>query len=472
MTDHVEVRRRTYHDSVRLMQVSAAVQAVAGVETALVAMGTDLNLGLLADLGFVPSDAGPDDMLVAIRAADDEALQAGLAALEAALVARAGDGATLDAPAPRTVAGAARLADASLALVSVPGPHAFVEAAEALDAGLHVMIFSDNVPVAHEQILKRRGGERGLLVMGPDCGTAIVSGVGLGFANSVMPGPVGIVGASGTGIQQVCCLLDAAGVGVRHALGTGSRDLSAAVGGAATLQGLDALDRDPAVEVIVVVSKPPDHEVAERVRAAAAACDTPAVMAFIGEGTLHDAVSRVLDVLGVPADEPASWTAPAPGRRSGTLRGLFSGGTHRGEAAALAAQALGEVAGRFTADGHVMVDLGDDEYTRGRPHPMIDQRLLVHHLEEAGNDPSVGVILLDVVLGYGAHPDPADALAPAIAGAVAAGAAVVVSLCGTATDPQGRDAQVAALHDAGASVFLSNAAAARHAVSLAKGGAG
>ena len=239
----VEVRRGAYHDSVTLMQVSRSVSTVEGVQAALVAMGTELNLDLLDGMGFeAPEGAGPNDLLVAIRADDDEALARGKTELEAALArssaggsGSAGMGA---APPPRTTGSAARRTAANLSLVSVPGPHAFSEAMDALEAGLNVMLFSDNVPVEQEIRLKDEGAKRGLLVMGPDCGTAAVAGVGLGFANTVRPGPVGIVAASGTGAQQLMCLLDAAGVGVSHCLGVGGRDLSAAVSGRSTRQAL------------------------------------------------------------------------------------------------------------------------------------------------------------------------------------------------------------------------------------------
>jgi FdrA protein len=327
------------------------------------------------------------------------------------------------------------------------------------------MLFSDNVPVDQEIRLKRMGAERDLLVMGPDCGTAVVGGLGLGFANAVKPGPVGIVGASGTGTQLLCCLLDDAGVGISHALGTGSRDLSEAVGALATLQGLAALDADPRTEVIVIVSKPPAPSIADRVREAAAACATPTVTCLIGEETLEAGASAALAALGIEAPAPASWVNEDASARPGGLRGLFSGGTLRDEARMVLRETLGEA-----ADGYEMIDFGDDEYTRGRPHPMIDQRLRLEHLAAIGNDESIGVALLDVVLGYGAHPDPASELAPVLSGLVEADVGVVVSLCGAAGDPQGRDRQAADLHAAGASVFLSNAAAARHACSLLEGG--
>jgi FdrA protein len=474
MMDSVEVRRGTYHDSVRLMQASRALQQAQGVEEALVAMATDLNRELLAGMGFdvaAIGEAGPNDLIVAVRAADEQSVAHAHETLEAALVVRvSSDSGMLAAPPSHVVGSAAP--GATLALISVPGEHAFVEAMDALQHGLDVMVFSDNVPISQEVLLKQAAGRSGLLVMGPDCGTAIVAGVGLGFANVVQPGPVGVVGAAGTGIQQICSLLDDAGVGVRNALGTGSHDLSIAVGGASTLQGLAALDADPSTEVLVVVSKPPAPEVAAMVREAAKTCTTPTVVAYLGEAgtTLEGAVSQALGLLDRAPPVYASWPAATDDHRPGMLRGLFSGGSLSSEAVRLAAATLGEVGQDEKAAGHTVVDYGEDEYTRGRAHPMIDQRLRLQRLEAAGRDRKVGVILVDVVLGHGAHPDPASELAPAIARAAAEGAAVVVSLCGTKGDPQDRDRQARLLNEAGASVWLSNAAAANHAISLVEGG--
>ncbi|MBN2114872.1 MAG: FdrA family protein [Acidimicrobiia bacterium] len=449
------------------MQASAAAEAAPGVERALVAMGTDLNRSLLAGLGFtVPEGLGPDDLVLAIRAGDPAAADQALAAAGAALAAApAPTGGGFEVPSPRR---AGAVAQANLALISVPGPYAFVEAMDALRAGMSVMLFSDNVPLPQEIALKQEAIRRGLLVMGPGAGTALVHGVGLGFANAVRPGPVGIVGASGTGIQQLCCLLDDAGVGVRHALGTGSRDLHDEVGGASTLAAIDALAADPEVEVIAVVSKPPGPEAAEQVRAAAAGCGKPAAVAFMGEVTLEEAAREVLGLLGRPILQAyTDWAIVDGPHRPGHLLGLFSGGTLRDEARAVAGAVLREIATEAGAAGHAMLDLGDEEYTRGRPHPMIDHRTRLDFLAQAAADASVGVVLLDVVLGYGAHPDPAGALAPAVANLTTAGAAAVVSLCGTAADPQGRERQAAAIAEAGASVLLSNAAAARLAARLA-----
>lgn len=469
MISRVEIHPGRYHDSVRLMQASKALQDVAGVTDALVAMATELNLSLLADMDFdmeAAAGAGSNDLLLAVRAESEDAIDAAHAVLDDALTHKAAPSDGLDAPAPKTAGSAAKVNGANIVLLSVPGEHAFVEAMEALEGGRHVMIFSDNVPVSQEIVLKNYGAEHGLLVMGPDCGTAIVNGLGLGFANAMQSGTVGMVAASGTGIQQMCCLLDDAGVGVRHALGTGSHDLSEEVGAISTLQALAALDADPAIEVIVVISKPPAAPVAAAVRAAAAECSKPVVITFMGEATLEAGAGEVLAELGMAQPTYASWSVDQESHRPGYVRGLFSGGTLRDESRFVAAPRLGEIGKKEHDPGHTFVDYGDDEYTQGRAHPMIDQTVRIDRLAEAAADESVGVILMDVVLGYGANADPATELAPEINKAVEAGVAVVVSLSGTKGDPQNRDAQARMLHEAGASVWLSNAAASMEAARL------
>ncbi|MCP3995267.1 MAG: FdrA family protein [bacterium] len=473
MISRVEIHPGRYHDSVRLMQASKALQDVSGVTDALVAMATELNLSLLDDMGFdmaSTSGAGPNDLLLAVRADSEETISAAHQALNDALTHKVAPSGGLDAPDPKTVGSAAKTNDANIVLLSVPGEHAFVEAMEALDNGQHVMIFSDNVPVAQEVVLKKRGVEKGLLVMGPDCGTAIVNGLGLGFANATQPGPVGMVGASGTGIQQMTCLLDDAGAGVRHALGTGSHDLSEEVGALSTLQALEALDADPSVEVISVISKPPAERVANKVRAAAAECSKPVVLTLMGEDTLEEGAGKILNELGRKPMTYASWPVDQDTHRPGFVRGLFAGGTLRSEARFVCMPTLGEIGTKEEDPGHTFIDYGDDEYTQGRAHPMIDQTVRVDRLQEAADDTTVGVILMDVVLGYGSNADPAPELVPGITDAVAKGAAVVVSLCGTNSDPQNRDAQAIALQNAGASVWLSNAAAASEAARLATSG--
>src|SRR5215472_18711795 len=283
---HVQARAGAYADSVTLMQITAQAYAVEGVRAALVAMATELNKALVADLGLqAPAGTGPNDLLVAVEADDDGSLATALAVIDNALTSRQAEEAAGPAEQPpRTTQSAVRRAGAGLTLISVPGQFAFAEAVDALDAGCDVMIFSDNVTVTHEVWLKDRAAERGLLVMGPDCGTAIVGGIGLGFSHSVPTGPIGLVAASGTGAQQVVSLLDAADCGVSAVLGVGGRDLSAAVGGRSARAALEALDTDPATELIVLLSKPPADQVAADLKQYADTLATPVQFALIGPG--------------------------------------------------------------------------------------------------------------------------------------------------------------------------------------------
>ncbi|MEU7852671.1 FdrA family protein [Nonomuraea sp. NPDC049141] len=457
--DAVLIRKGVYHDSVTLMRVSRSLSDLPGMQVAIVAMATELNLGLARDLGFDLPPADPGDLLVALRGDGVEAaageLDQALALLSASRTQAA------DQP-PLTTRSAART-PADLVLVSVPGEHAFCEALDAVHAGLPVMIFSDGVPVAQERRLKLLAEERDVLVMGPDCGTAVIAGAGLGFANVLRPGPVGVVAASGTGAQQVTSLLDQAGAGVSHVLGVGGRDLSAEVGGLSTMRALRMLDDDPATELIVLVSKPPDPAVARAVQEVVETLRTPVVSALLGERDLTSATEEALRALGRPVPAWESWPGWSPTSTYTKLKGIYSGGTLCAEASLIAGS------GEFT-------DYGDDAYTRGRAHPMIDPTLRLEALAQV--EPG-DVILMDVVLGHGADPDPAASLASAIAHVTArttyhapshasghGAATVVVALIGTEGDPQGLHRQAAAFREAGATVFTSNAQAARHARNL------
>jgi FdrA protein len=488
MKDHVELRSGAYADSVTLLQVSRAVQATPGVVAAQVAMATGLNLEVLAGMGFDVPESSPNDMVVALRLDDDADVAAALAAVDRALTPTRPTSGEAEVAPPRTTGSALRRSGPrAVVLVSVPGASATVEAMDALEAGHDVMVFSDNVPVAEEVALKTYAASRGALVMGPDCGTAVIDGVGLGFANTVRPGRIGLVAASGTGCQQLLALLhhagaEHAGVGVVNALGVGGRDLSAAVGGLATREALRRLDADPDVDLVVVVSKPPAPEVAEALARDADALGTPVELGLLGRGQrdLTAVAEAVLARLGHAAPEwpvhGADNTGPATGP---LLRGLFVGGTLCDESMLMATEVLGPVRSNIPlsedlalgeellVDDHTMVDFGDDALTQGRAHPMIDPTLRNEQLARAAADPGTGVLLLDLVLGHGAEPDPSALLAPAIAAARQDRAIpVVVSLVGTDLDPQGLTAQRDALVAAGAEVHLSNAAATRRALDL------
>ena len=440
------VERGRYFDSVALMRVARRVSALPGVEEAALMIGTPSNKALLAQAGLLSADgerAEPNDLVIAVRGGAPQA------ALELALRLLAEPAATRhEVPIARSLAGALSLEPhANLALISVPGEFAAAEARKALERGLNAMVFSDNVPIEEEVALKRLAAERGLLLMGPDCGTALIGGVPLAFANVVPRGDIGIVSASGTGLQEVSCLVARLGGGVSHGIGVGGRDLDERVGALGMLAALDALEADPGTRTLVLISKPPAARVAREVLARVRRSTKRAVICFLGSD--EPAISRTLtEAAEAAAGRKLQYTAPPLPKRPGAVRGLFCGGTLASEAELIlrAAKAPGEC-----------LDLGDDRYTRGRPHPMIEPELRNEHIARALADPGVGVLLFDVVLGYGAHADPAGVLVKALQGATKP---AIASVTGTEEDPQGWSRQVARLRSAGVHVAASNAYAA------------
>jgi FdrA protein len=463
----VVVRRNTYADSVTLLQVTSTISALPDVTEAAVVMATDLNRDVLGESGLLVDearDAGPNDLVVAVRAGSAAAADAAVAQAESLLAARRR---TPEAEASRQASlsvrsAARRTSGAGLAMISVPGQYAAAEARQALLEGLNVFLFSDNVSIDDEIELKRQARERGLLVMGPDCGTAILHGVGLGFANAVRRGRIGLVAASGTGLQEVTTLLHRAGEGVSHAIGTGGRDLRAEVGAVTTLQALELLAADPQTETIVLISKPPAPEVAERVLRAAVDTGKPVIACLLGAtpaprpgvrvaGNLYQAARLAADShdwAGLPRE---SLSRPRLRPEQDRVYGLYCGGTLAEEAEL----ALHEVS-------HQVVDFGDDRYTRGRAHPMIDPTLRNQAILDAAADPHAAVLLLDVILGFGSHADPAGAAAQAVrqglerAQADGRDLAILAHVVGTDLDPQGLGRQEATLREAGVQLFESN----------------
>jgi succinyl-CoA synthetase alpha subunit len=488
------VRRGFYMDSAALMRLAGSIAARPGVEQAALMIGSISNKRLLEEaglLGDAAKTAGPNDLVIAVRAVSAEAASAAIAEAERLLDQPRTDAARSGEYRPRSLAAAAAmLPDANLALISVPGEFAADEAMKALRRNLHVMLFSDNVAVEAEVELKTEAARRGLLMMGPDCGSAIIAGAPIGFANVVPRGDIGIVSASGTGLQEVSCLLARAGSGISHAIGVGGRDLGAAVGGMTTLAAIAALDEDAATRTIIVISKPPEPAVARRVIARMAESRKRFILCFLGTGDLAlpanaRAAATLREAAALAGVEPAP-IGPAlaaavreaairlgPERR--WLRGLFTGGTLCAEAQVVLQTAGAPCAsnapipgaaalGLMSEAAHTLVDLGADAYTVGRPHPMIEPEVRTPHLAAALADPTAAIVLLDLVLGYGSHPDPADAVAGAMRRAPADRPIVIASVTGTAEDPQGLAAQTAPLLQAGIILAPSNAAAAELAL--------
>ena len=490
-----QVRRAFYRDSVALMRISRAIESLAGVEAAALMIGSVTNRKLMEDAGLLAADgksAGPNDLVLAVRADTPANAQAALAEAERLLEAPATSDKGTDEWTPKSLDTAlTRLPNANLVLVSVPGEFAAAEARRALNKGLHVMMFSDNVALDDEVALKREAQRLGLLMMGPDCGTAIIGGVPLAFANVIPRGDIGIVGASGTGMQEVSTLIARHGGGVSHAIGVGGRDLKEAVGGITTLMAIDALERDPGTQQIVLISKPPAAAVAEKVLERIGKARKPVSICFIGADDMpvpanaalfSDLRSCVEHALGGRRIGWAGRTPDAKGlaarvaRPRMRLQGLFSGGTLCAEAQVVLRRAgitvtsnvpIPGVATPATApDAHVVLDLGDDQYTVGRPHPMIDPSLRNQMLSAALRDGRTAVVLLDVVIGYGAHADPAGDLIAALPAAKEREALLIASVCGTEGDPQRYSRQVALLEEAGIIAAPSNAHAAELAVDV------
>jgi FdrA protein len=491
-----ETRRSFYQDSVVLMRLAAELQELPGVRQSAALMGTPANHELLAAAGLASPDwanASPADLILAVDADTVAAAEAALEAANAFFDRRRREHAASGRVLPRTLASALRrLPEANLAAVSVPGAFATGEAMSALRRGLHVFLFSDHVALDDEIALKRLAVSRRLLCMGPDCGTAYLNGVGLGFANVVGRGGIGCVAASGTGLQAVASRVSALGEGISHGIGVGGRDLSAEVGGAMTKLALDMLAVDPVTRVIVLISKPPASAVMDDLQSMIRAIAKPVVVCCLGAtrrdgvagqwvATLEEAadaavaLARGLPWRPQPFTDPVSVRAQlaqfaGDGPRGGRLLGLYTGGTLAHEARILLEPLVGPIEpdiGGAAAASHRIVDLGADEFTQGRPHPMIDPSGRAARIREAGDCPDVGVLLVDLVLGRAAHGDPAQPLSAAILDARASAAragrtlAVVASIVGTEADPQGLDAQIATLEAAGVTVLPTNAQAAR-----------
>ena len=496
-----------YFDSVFLMRVAKRLTGEPGVSQAAVVMGTPKNLQVLADAGYGGIDAlgaSANDLVVSLQADSWERARTVLESIDGWLQRDSGQA---GASVVRSLDQALEMQPGSnLAVISVPGEYASRQAQRALEQGLNVFLFSDNVPIEEELSLKRYARSRGLLVMGPDCGTGMIGGAGIGFANAVRRGPIGVIGASGTGIQEVTCLVHRWGSGISHAIGTGSRDLSDAVGGISALQAIDALDADPATAVIVLVSKPPGMKTLPRISERVAGCSKPVVTCYLGlsEDRMDEGVTatRDLNSAAAAAVRLAGGNVVLDGALDVTrvqlehallgsqrrfVRGIFAGGTFCYQAQQVMRKAGLSILSNEPlqvdmqlpdsqrSSGHTLIDMGADEFTRGRPHPMIDSSLRAQRIVAEARDPELGVLLIDCILGYGASPDPAGELASAVREAKGIAerrgghVTVIASVCGTAEDTQGLEVQSRLLEEAGAIVFSSGFRAAKFAAALVSG---
>lgn len=513
------VKKNSYRDSLILMRVSTQLRSISGVANAEVMVATEQNKKTLRSAGLWTDEvegAGSTDLVIVVKAQTEQVTDEAVHLAEEILAGRESSCDTHELRTVRTLMAAREVQpDSSIAVLSIPGELVKREAMKALDLGLNLLIFSSNVPVEDELEIKETAARKGLLVMGPDCGTAVIDGAALAFANKVRKGRIGLVGASGTGLQEVMSLIHRCGQGITHAIGTGSNDIGPLVGGLTMCEGIRRLEADPETDVIVIVSKPPDPSTADVVLGVAGECKKPVIVNFLGGNrsrveasrlalaeTLEDAALMAVAKVRGEEYSPSLFTQPLSEvvelaashyRKLSScqkyIRGLFSGGTFTSEALLILRSlvsplysnsrlaGVGDLPDARKSMSHTCVDLGDEEFVLGKPHPMLEPAMRRDRLMQEAQDPEVAVILLDFVLGYGAHADPVGGLLPALQGAIQAASAqgrhiaVVASVCGTDQDPQQRDEQVRKLEDLGAVVMPSNAQAARMAALIATRGA-
>lgn len=502
------IEKNTYYDSVKLMLISKDVKKIEGVHEALVGMGTDLNKELAENLSLMNEQIksiGPNDFFITVLADENIDIEDIVDEADRLLNQKKSDSESDYMP-PTLNSALEHSKDSNIAIISVAGEYAAEEARNALNKGLHVMIFSDNVKIEDEKSLKELAVSKGLLMMGPDCGTAIINNIPLAFANVIKKGNIGIVGASGTGIQETTVLIDKLGEGISQVIGTGGRDLSLEVGGLMMLQSLDALVEDPDTKVILLISKPPAKEIEAKILSRVKQINKPVVVSFIGGErnliessggvaaiSLEDAARKSVALLrGEGVSDFDGFTmsddeienivkeeANKLGENQKYLRALYTGGTLADECMKLLSPVIGEMYSNipltaqyklenvFKSKEHTCVDFGDDDFTKGRPHPMIDPSVRVEQLYQEAKDENIAIVLMDFVLGYGAHEDPVGEMLEAIKDAKIKKQSedkyliVIASICGTENDPQNASESKKRLEEVGVIVMPSNAQAVR-----------
>jgi succinyl-CoA synthetase alpha subunit len=487
MTVKALVRKGEYHDSVTLMRVAKLLSEQNGLRDSAVIMATNENKKILAEAGLLTDEcktATETDLIISVDAQEpskaDEMLT--LATRELKAKPKTKD----NAYNPKSLESALEtLPEANLAIISIAGRYAADEAMKALERGLHVMLFSDNIPLERELELKTYASKHGLLVMGPDAGTAIINGVPLAFANNVNRGSIGIVAASGTGLQETSTLISNFGAGISQAIGTGGRDIKEEIDGLTFLAATHALLNDPETKVLLFISKPPHESVLKKILSAVKNSTKPIVATFLGANpdifqgsniihtaTLAEGALKAVELAlnkSIGRTETDWQFAQAEAQKlkpeQECLRGLYTGGTFANEARLMCK-------GRLTDNACTLIDFGDDEYTVGRPHPMIDFSLRNKRIVEEAKNPETAVLLLDLVLGWGANQNPLPELLPTLieARAIAETAGrhlpIIMSVTGTDADPQNRSKVVAALRNIGVRVEASNAAATELAIRI------
>lgn len=504
------IKKGEYYDSVTLMLVAKEINKMSGIEDSSVVMGTKENLAILKNAGLLISDvenADDTDLLIVVKASNENDAATAVNNVAALLKELRNKKSKEEKFTPKSFDSALSIMpDANLSLISIAGKYAAAEALKAIENNMHVMIFSDNVSIEEELMLKQMAEKKNLLVMGPDCGTAIINGIPLAFANVVNSGNIGLVGASGTGLQEVTSIISMNGGGISQAIGTGGRDVKKDIGGIMFISALKALANDDKTKVICLVSKPPHAEVLQKIADVVKSIKKPVVAVFIGAN--KDVIEKSGAIAAQNLEEAALFavalaeeknldavhaslsqrskeiqklaTEIAEKTKGKYLRGLFSGGTLCDEAQLQIKNSIGNVYSNtplnpdfklkdvWKSKAHTILDLGDDEFTAGRPHPMIDFSLRNKRIIDEAKDKEVAIIMLDVVLGYGSNLHPDEELVPAIKQAkiISPDLQIICSITGTDKDPQNFNKVKTALENAGVIVMPSNVAASELCVGI------
>lgn len=508
MKQKIVIKKDTYYDSITLMQLTEKVKSLPEIFDVVIVMGSDSNKQLLKEISFNDSSidrATSNDLIIGVKTDNENILNQIESIVEKFLTqVDTKEDARAEIPIRSLEYAIRENPDVNLALISVAGEYAALEAKKALLLGKHVFLFSDNVKIEEEIELKSLAVSKGLLMMGPDCGTAIINHIPLGFANDVPPGPIGIIAASGTGSQEVATLITKLGSGITQLIGIGGRDLSETVGGKMMNLALNALAEDELTKVIVLISKPPEKKVAENIFSAASRLNKPVVICFLGLNSNTDykniyiesylenaaikavelATGKKVNILLPDIESIVKKETLKMSKKQKYIRGLYSGGTLCDEALIFLGKEFGNIYSNVPVDKNfklpdsrisikdTLIDLGEDEFTKGKAHPMIDPQYRNLRLLKETEDPELAIILLDFVLGYGANPDPAGAMLDAIRKAKqkfesqGEYLSIIASVCGTETDPQKLLLQQNKLEAAGVICMPSNLQAVRLAAAI------
>jgi len=495
-------KKNFFRDSVQMMQFSQQLKDEQGVIDAAIVMGTDLNKNTLKKMGLLTEDgisATENDTLITINCQDENSLNNAVQKAEQLLTSDI----TKSKNEFNDLSSALDAFDnANMASLSIPGQFVKEMATELIRKQLHLFVFSDHVPLEDEILLKNLALENNVLFMGPEAGTSILNGTVFGFGNRIRSGSVGIIGASGTGIQESSTMIDLFGEGISHAIGVGGRDLRNDIGGMMTMKTMEVFEDDPNTKAVLLVSKPVGDDVRNKIiNKINNFSKKNYVLCLIGDNENRedsakikfsksiqisvlkilkyvndDAYKKIKDVVRKQVDDSIKLAKSLSSDLNNDqrfVRGFFAGGTLCYESKIILEQMIGKVYSNLSSDDeysikgnaaskeNTLIDFGEEEFTSARPHPIIDPLLRKNRILEDADDPNVGVIIIDIICGINAAKNTmafhAETIKKAIENAKEKGRrlSVFAYICGTEKDVSENELKL--LTDSGAKLFTSNA---------------